>query len=313
MRAEFARLCDEALAWPLPGAGGTRGRWSNLSALAESDLVVARLVEAHADAVAICAELTSAASPQTGSRWGVWAAEGLGASCRAFEGDDGWRIRGTKAWCSGATLLTHALVTAEDGQRRVLLAIDLAQRGIHAGDSTWAAEGMRRADTRTVSFQDARAELVAADASYLTRPGFWTGAIGVAACWYGGAAALGRTLRTAVGDRPADPHAAAHLGAVDVVLGTARTSLLAAANAVDGDPTADHRRLALRVRGSVARAASEVAARVGRALGPASYARNADHAQRVADLEVYVRQDHAERDLAVLGEITATADWDWSL
>ena len=58
--------------------------------------------------------------------------------------------------------------------------------------------------------------------------------------------------------------------------------------------------------------AAEVATRVGRALGPAPYATDAAHAQRVADLEVYIRQDHAERDLATLGELVHDTD-DWSL
>jgi hypothetical protein len=42
---------------------------------------------------------------------------------------------------------------------------------------------------------------------------------------------------------------------------------------------------------------------VGRALGPAPLATDREHAQRVADLTVYLRQHHAERDLARLGEL----------
>jgi hypothetical protein len=40
---------------------------------------------------------------------------------------------------------------------------------------------------------------------------------------------------------------------------------------------------------------------VGHALGPAPLGFDEDHARRVADLELYVRQHHAERDLARLG------------
>lgn len=46
-------------------------------------------------------------------------------------------------------------------------------------------------------------------------------------------------------------------------------------------------------------------ARVGRALGPAPLALEAEHARRVADLQLYVRQHHAERDQASLGEAVA--------
>ena len=37
------------------------------------------------------------------------------------------------------------------------------------------------------------------------------------------------------------------------------------------------------------------------ALGPAPLAFDPDHARRVADLQLYVRQHHAERDEAALG------------
>ena len=45
--------------------------------------------------------------------------------------------------------------------------------------------------------------------------------------------------------------------------------------------------------------------RTGRALGPGPLALDARHAQHVADLTMYVRQSHAERDLAALGRAAA--------
>jgi hypothetical protein len=69
----FAAACDRASSWPLPGQGQTARRLSRLRWQAQGDLVLGRLVEAHADAVAILAEL---AGPRVGpgQRWGVWAA-----------------------------------------------------------------------------------------------------------------------------------------------------------------------------------------------------------------------------------------------
>jgi hypothetical protein len=275
-----------------------------MSALGEADLVTARLAEAHADAIAILAELGDVAPAE--SRWGVWAADvpGHGLSF------DGGQVTGSKAWCSGATLLTHALVTVDSG---LLCAVELGQAGVRAEPDTWAWSGMRAADTRTVHFDDAEARIVGDTGSYLGRPGFWIGGIGVAACWYGGAVALAAPLRRRVATS-GDPHAAAHLGAVDVALGAARGALVDAAADIDATPAGCHSRLARRVRATVAGAAAEVACRVGRALGPAPYATDPAHAQRVADLEVYIRQDHAERDLAALGLEVATAhDAGWSL
>ena len=235
---QLSQVLSGASRWPLPGGGETLLRWRLLAALAEADLVTARLAEAHADALAILAELEAGPAPEA-SRWGVWAAEVPGHVVDF----DGLLVSGSKAWCSGATLLTHALITVDGG---ALVSVALDAPGVRADPEAWAWTGMRAADTRTVRFDRAPATFVSDH--YLDRPGFWLGGIGVAACWYGGAVALARPLRR----RVRDAHAAAHLGAVDVVLGATRAVLHAAAAAVDADPVADHTRLARRVRSTVA-------------------------------------------------------------
>ena len=58
---------------------------------------------------------------------------------------------------------------------------------------------------------------------------------------------------------------------------------------------------ALRVRQVVALAAEEVLRRAAHALGPGPLATDEDHARRVSDLDLYLRQWHAERDQAALG------------
>jgi uncharacterized protein (UPF0264 family) len=65
------------------------------------------------------------------------------------------------------------------------------------------------------------------------------------------------------------------------------------------------------VRSTVERAATEVVDRVGRALGPAPLAHDGRHAGLVADLAVYVRQEHAERDLEALGRDVAATRPPW--
>ena len=56
-------------------------------------------------------------------------------------------------------------------------------------------------------------------------------------------------------------------------------------------------------RAVVETAVEETITRTGRALGPGPLAQDAKHAGRVADLTMYVRQSHAERDLAELGRL----------
>ena len=89
---------------PLPGAGNTWRRWLLLAQVAARDVSLVKLYEAHADALAILAEL-GACVPPPGSRWAVWAAEPPDARVvpRAdAHAEGGVSLSGRKAWCSGA-------------------------------------------------------------------------------------------------------------------------------------------------------------------------------------------------------------------
>lgn len=310
-RAFSAAVGSGRLDLPAPGSGRTRDRWAAFADLAEEDLSLARLGEGHADAVAILAELDGP-RPRAGSRWGVWAANPPGPRLAAARADAGWRLRGTKQYCSGARTCTHALVTAaaEDGMR--LFAV--TTEALIPRPGTWSAVGMAASDTLDVGFADIPAEPVGPPGAYVDRPGFSHGGVGVAACWYGGARAVGRTLLAAAGKRDVGPHALAHLGAVDVALGAAWAALDQAADEIDTDPgdlRNGGRGRALRVRALVESVAAQVLDRVGRALGAGPLCHDEAHARTVADLTVYLRQHHAERSLAELGALVAERGTDW--
>lgn len=296
---------------PLPGAGRTRQRWEALAALAQQDLSLVRLCEGHADAVAILSELAGR-GPSPGSRWGVWAAQPPGPCLTAVQEGDGWRLRGTKQYCSGARVCTDALVTAEapDGPRMFAVPVE----GLDPVAGSWPATGMAASDTLDVRFDDVPAESIGPPGGYVERPGFHHGGVGVAACWYGGARGVAQTLLTAAGERDLGPHALAHLGAVDVALRAARAALDESAEEIDADPCDrknSGRLRSLRVRALVEAVATEVMGRVGRALGAGPLAHDLAHGRRVADLTVYLRQHHAERDLAALGSLVAAKGAGW--
>lgn len=312
VEAAFASAVESGrLDLPLPGGGRTGDRWAALAELAGHDLSLARLAEGHADAVAILEEL-GGPGPRPGSRWGVWAAQPPGPRLTARTADGGWRLDGVKQYCSGAHSCTDALVTAgaADGPR--LFAVSTGRLAPIAG--TWPATGMAASDTLDVRFDDVPAVPVGAPGGYVGRPGFAHGGAGVAACWYGGARAVGETLLADASQRDIGPHALAHLGAVDVVLHSARLALQTAAAEIDADP-ADRKgtaaRRTLRVRAQVEAVATEVMTRVGRALGAAPLCHDEAHSRRVADLTVYLRQHHAERNLAQLGAIAAESGAEW--
>jgi alkylation response protein AidB-like acyl-CoA dehydrogenase len=310
---DVPRTVHEALAavagWPadlVPGAGRTARLWELLATLGATDLGVARAVEPHLDARAI---LTQAGLGDRAGTWGVFAAEGPGVRLDAVEAPDGWRLTGTKPWCSLAGVLDAALVTAHlaDGGR-ALFAVGLRGPGVHLVDQEWVSRGLAEIPSTAVAFDEVPAEPVGPPGWYLERPGFWWGGIGVAACWFGGAVGIGRRVHRQAAARD-DQLLAMHLGAVDHRLESARRALAEAAALVDAETldAAQGRLLAKRVRATVAAVCEDVLQIAGHALGPAPLALEPEHAKRVADLQVYVRQQHAERDDVSLGQALASS------
>lgn len=289
---------------PLPGGGATARRWAALADIAATDLPLVKLVEPHHDAVAILAEL-GGPPPGADEIWGVWAAEPPFAVLEASDHDDTWTVSGTKAFCSGASLVTHALVTARTDRGSRLFAIDLGSDGITAsgGGPTWSGPGMSRADTSSLTFAEVPARPVGGVGAYVDRTGFWLGAIGIAACWIGGARGVAATLEDSA--EKLDTHGLAHLGAVRSALVTSALALDAAADLVDRGPVPidQAERLAHALRAHAAGVVESVVSHVGRASGPGPLAFDAAHAEHVHDLQVFVRQHHAERDLERLGTL----------
>ena len=297
---------------PLPGAGDTRSRWELLAGLSAADLTAGRVAEAHLDALAIVAEASDSAchAPDltsvgagTGSTWGVFAAEGHQIAVTGRTSGAGWALSGVKPWCSLADRLDHALITAQVPDGRRLFAVALDTPAVTVAPDTWVSRGLADVPSGPILLTDAPAVPVGETGWYLERPGFAWGGLGVAACWYGGAVGLARYLHRQLRRRECDQIGQLHLGAVDTALVRSRALLALAAAEIDAGRAdgADGVRWAARVREVVAAAAEEILLRVGHALGPAPLALDERHARRVADLTVYLRQHHAERDQAALG------------
>ncbi len=311
LRSAALRVLERYPQLPLPGAGNTLDRWRILAEIAATDVCLAKVLEAHYDAQAILAEL-GAAAPAPGQLFGVWAAEAPDARL-AYRRDAGrGEVHGRKAWCSGAGMVDCALLTAHEDDRQQLVQVQLRQPGIAIDTQAWAAVGMARVVSGPVTFDAVPASAIGAPGEYLARPGFWHGGAGIAACWFGAAAAVAERLR-AHPKLQRDAHAAMHLGAIDQQLGAARALLRELAAAIDAAPEHDHRHAVVRLRSFVERAASDVLDRVGRALGPAPLCSDREHAMRCADLAVFVRQSHAEHDWAALGQALAEQVQPWRL
>ena len=303
-------------AFPLPGSGDTRRLWESLATVASVDLTVARTLEPHLDAEAVLTQAGLADLWSSGT-WGVYAAEGPGPRLEARADSGRTRLDGRKPWCSLAGSLSHALVTAWRGPTtRGLYAVELGDPGVVVWDAPWVARGLTDVPSGPLSLTDVEATPVGGPGWYLDRPGFAWGGIGVAAIWFGGTVGVARRLLRQAGERELDQIGQMHLGAVDAALVAARAVLRDAAVQVDAGHAEGSAGavLALRCRQVVATAAERVLERVDHALGPAPLALERDHATRVADLRLYLRQEHAERDQAALGRTllapgSATPPW----
>lgn len=291
-----------------PGEGHTRELWEVLASLGASDLTLARIVEPHLDAVAI---LRQAGIPE--NRWprgllGVYAAEGPGRRLTA-ENQPGngeiWTLSGDKPWCSLASQVGGFLVTAfvSNSERALFLVDRSAHPAPTVVDGTWASRGLAAVESPALSFKGVPAVPVGGPGWYLERPGFAWGGMGVAAVWHGGAVGVARRLHAQARQRELDQIGQMHLGSVDGALHRSRAVLDEAARLIDAGLAtgADGARLALRVRQTARASAESVLAAAAHAMGPAPLTGEELHARRVADLTVYLRQEHAERDQAALG------------
>jgi hypothetical protein len=292
--------------------------WQLLASTAFIDVGAARIVEPHFDALRILAEAQrddvgadfSSLGVDASSTWGVFAAEGNGVRLTARESPRGWVLSGTKPWCSLAASLTHALVTAwVDDDRRGLFAVRLQTPHVVCHEGPWVARGLAQVVSAAIDVDDAPAIAVGGPGWYLSRRGFAEGGVGVAAAWWGAACALLAPLHDAARAPRADQIALLHLGEADAALWSARASLIAAAEDFSrdgGDALA-----ASRVRTIVAHAAEQALRSADHALGPSPLVRDESHARRVADLALYLRQHHGERDTARIGRDLARGPAAW--
>ena len=299
---EFRHLLNRGgLNLPLPGHGDTPRRHKCLAEIARRDLSLARLAEAHCDAVAILNE--AGATPVPGALYGVWASDG-GAQPLAMKVVDGrYTISGQKMFCTGAGIVDRALITAggDDGD---LIDVDFqAARDTVTFDlSTWKTAAFADTQTATATFSNTPVEAVNRIGSrewYLERAGFWHGACGPAACWAGGAL---RLVDYALKNNRDEPHSLAHLGALKAAEWALDACMNRAGCQIDDDPydPVSAKTRALMFRHIVEQTCSEVLERFGRAYGPRPLAYDGEMSRHYQELILFLRQCHAERDLEVL-------------
>lgn len=297
----FRSVCAEAL--PTPGTGNTPERHRRIFAAGREDLSLAKLAEAHWDAAAILQEAGLQAA--VGARYAVWASEMPGAYLQLEDGPGGLLVSGTKQFCSGAGLVDRALITAgADGATLVEVDLRAFPDCIHIDGSGWAVDAFRMTNTSAITFSGYPvAAVVGRENWYVQRSGFWQGAVGPAAAWAGGAAGL---LDYAMASRRDDPHTLAHRAAMHSNVWVTECLLQTAGDDFDHRPECDPMMRALQARHSIEQACTDTLRRFARCMGPAPLAKNAAISRRYAELDLFLRQCHAERDLESLGRALST-------
>jgi hypothetical protein len=315
-------LRDGELDLPLPGGGATANRHRRLFELARRHSVsVARLAEAHTDAVAILHE--AGREPVPGSLYGVWASVAPHQPVAPLRGElrrhesGGVHLTADKPFASGLGIVDRALVTAtcdaiepvDPAQfahvgASMLVDVDVSGAPTVSPNLTgWRTEALRESATGRIHFEEhpvSPDHVLGPPNWYLDRVGFWHGACGPAACWAGAAAGLVDAAEKMTDD---DPHRRAHLGALRADAWALAALLHAAGDEIDDDP-ADVERArarALSLRQTVERLVTDILDRFGRSLGPRPFVGDVDASQRWSDTHLYIRQHHAERDLEALG------------
>lgn len=293
------RIAVDCLPLPAMASGRTGIRFQRLSEVAALDLSLGRLFEGHSDAVQILSEAGLATYEGV---YGVWTAATNDLVARRDQ--DGWLLNGSKPYCSGASLLSRALVSASFTEGNLLFEVAAAETGLQRLPDTWPSTGMARSESYSLGFDDVPAARVVGPVDFYTnRPGFWQGSLNVAACWFGGALGLARGVLPRMAGNP-DPHAWAAFGSLSSEIDMMQQVLRQAAAETDADPSDKEDRgqeRAFSARYQIYHGAQRVADLAGRIGGTGGFTHDDAQSRRLADLFIYLRQYHPGRDEEWLG------------
>lgn len=281
-------------------------QWAAVLQTATIDIGTARSIEPHLDALTILSE-AQLSPPDGDTFWGVYAAETSKCHLIAEEVDaDAFRLTGEKRWCSLAAELTHAIVTAHTEQGRRAFALQLQEPSVVVSSEPWNSRGLHEIPSGSLQCDNTPARPVGDPDWYLQRPGFWWGAIRVAACWLGGAINMARIAVTKHCNRPQSSNIGnLMLGQIDAEIYAGISMLVHAASLSELPrtlPVDEVHNIALRVRNGIYRTAQMIQHLSKELAGPEVLTQDERFMKADADLTVYLSQHHGFRDEADLGQ-----------
>ena len=148
------------------------------------------------------------------------------------------------------------------------------------------------------------ADQVGGDHFYLSRPGFFPGGVGVAACWVGGAARVADLLYRR--HPQPSPVQQLRLGRIRADLTAAAAMVRSTARRLDAlEPLSaddDLITVAAETRSVAADAVRRIIAEARLTTGPAGLAMDEDLSHAIPDVELYVSQHNPDADAIMLGD-----------
>jgi hypothetical protein len=296
LEQQFREIVEHEL--PMYLSGNYVDRLIHLFEVGRIDLSLAKLAEAHWDAVAILAEAGKEKCENL--LYAVWASEIPDKKLQVNKVGEQWTLTGTKMFCSGVGIVDRALITAGE----LLIDLDLrTSNSFELSDVLWYTPAFKDTKTSIVTFNEMpfqKNDILGTSNWYSQRLGFWCGALGPAACWGGGAAGL---VDYASSCPRKDPHTLAHLAAMEANAWGIKSILKAAGDEVNsnGHNYTDIQVLALKTRHLIEQLCTDTLRRFARAYGPFPLACEVNISRRYHELDLFLRQNHAERDLEMLG------------
>ena len=299
-RARFLAEARSGRHLPFPGHGRTYERFVGLQQGAQEDGGLGRLLEAHEDALAILDEAGHLGA--RGQALAVWASEG-DHPLELQKVPGGYQLWGKKRFCGGADVVDAAVVTVPGVQGSQLVLVPLDSPAVHVDMSTWQTPAFQSAAVGTVTFSGlhlSHEAAVGGPGFYTSRPGFWQGAVGVAAVWAGLTDALIASLARS---RPrTDQIGLACSGELEANRWAIDTALRQAAFGIDASPTSDCERVALCCRQIVRVHSESILRTLLHESGPVGLAFHPSAGTQVLELTMALGQSHGARDLVALGE-----------
>lgn len=308
--------------------------WMLTKEIAKADLSLARCWEGHANSLAILDGLARPAQKRRwfdgvvarGETWVAWSGEpqsrALGEKARfgthVERVDGGWRVDGTKAFCTSAGGADWAVLlvnTAGPGGARhattspdtlLLLACDLHDPSVSFDGAWWNPVGMRATVSHQVRFDGTfipEENTIGEPGQYL-RDGWQTCfAPHYAASFLGAAeAALDYTLDyVRVQNKADDPYVQHRVGSMSVNVETAHLWLRHVASLWESGAHDDARIAGSRARHLVEHLAQETVDHAIRTCGARSLNRPSNLERTFRDLAIYIRHDNDDQVLATIG------------